>query len=75
MDKRNAQEKFEEVKAVSELTAVRMYAYLCRFWNGDDVPSLNSLFDDQEQGSTSNFYERNGQKYQRIDGVEFQVVE
>lgn len=68
--------RIQELQLLAETTAIRFYLYLCRFWDGSEVPPLQDLTSSEDlQAPTDAVYERSGSKYQRVDGVEFQVVE
>lgn len=66
----------EQTKLASELTARRMYDYLIRFWTGEPVPPLKSLFAETEgTKSEDKEYVRNGVRYAMVDGEEFQFLD
>lgn len=67
--------RVQELQLLAEITAQRFYAYLCRFWDGSEVPPLSDLTAKNSAASvTTGTYERDGRRYQMIDGTEFEIV-
>lgn len=73
-----SKEKISEIKFSAEITAVRVGHQVGRLWDGRDIPSMDEIFANADDGAISNRGGRhvveNGKEYVIDNGIKFEVL-